>query len=1495
MTVVETPNKIQLKSSNFEFMKLDTDLNGYYNEAELSEINYTNQDYNGEYVKIRKITENIVKLILNSKTDSLIGRNSFDENIRLLKQYVSDDKIFPILNKLRYLGNAGAHTINVSDEQTAFQALKYLKTFLYWYLYTFKNIKVPIESLKKPELVPMNMVISGKNFTDNFERKMIYIQTADNTDNMWPAYSGAEKIGETTAPKEDIEQDWRPNSDFLRTQTSKRLDEYMKTAGVPAVIDWTELAYIKGKDSKPGRWFNDKTVHDVLRRSGYKLQPRLTGTEWFHVDLGTAKAAIKAVKDGKNSIDQVTEAISEIELRPEQKAAVKQAQQSFKKNDKILWNAKMRFGKTLSTYELIKEEHYQKVLIMTHRPVVSDSWFTDFGKIKMQTEGYTFGSKNKGESIGNLIRDSKPFVYFASIQDLRDSSEVGGKYEKNQQIFEIEWDLIVIDEAHEGTQTELAQNLYSHIVKKNTKVLELSGTPFNILNDFNDDQVFTWDYIMEQQAKIRFDLEHPDLINPYEQLPEVEMYTFQMGEVQKFQTLDKYFDFAEFFRVNKETGKFEYAKAVMGWLDQITRVDSHTSYPFSTREYRETLRHTMWLLPSRVAAKALKNMLEKHPVFGEYNILNIVDQNDSDEASSADIDRVRKVITNHPSRTKTIILSVRKLTTGVNIPELSAVIFLNNTTSAQNYLQAAFRAQTPFSDEFMGMKKKAYIFDFAPDRALNVMAKSISISTPKSSTGEQQEKLNQLLNFLPIIGQAGNGMKPYSVDKMMRQLKKAYAEKAVLSGFDDTSIYNDELWQLSSEETSVFNRLSGKIGKTNQAKKIKKVGINDQGLSGAELDQARRTQRTSKKSRTPEEEQLLVKQKEAKKNHDNLIAILRGISIRIPLMIYGMDAELNSEVSLDDFVRQVDDVSWKEFMPKGVTKNDFNQIKKFYDPEVFVEAGYRIRQTALAADKLSYQERIDKITTIFSGFKNPDKETVLTPWRVVNLQLGETFGGYNFFDEGYPKEPNEKGNIRFIDKETITEEVFAPTSKILEINSKTGLYPLYMAYTIYKKRFEEESIGWDKADWIQKDKILWEEVLVNNIFVLNKTPMAQMITYRTLMGYAKNEKVWQNLIYVEDLVSKLKDNIDATKDEIIRAFGGDKDMKFDAVVGNPPYQENDNGKRDDGAVNASASPLYQYFFDLSEKIADKTINLIFPARWLTGAGKGLSSFSSRLLNDTHVRNITVFKDSSEVFPNTDIKGGVLYITYDKRYEGPADISIISEKNEINRYRGYLNSVNSGVFIPYVELVGIYEKVIPNINSANRSIQSITSPRKPYGLGTDFFKDPAKYNLPNISDVSQSKSDIEIIGLDKMKRIKKYVPNDYPIVNGIKYIAEWKVFGPYAYGSGQYGESAPQLVVGEPNQISTETFLTFGPFESDFEAKSFKKYFNGKFFRALIGILKTTQHSTTTYGFIPMQDFSRDSDIDWTQTISDIDQQLYKKYAFNKKEIDFIETKVKSMD
>ena len=1451
--------------SNFDFLTIDMDTAELFRTINMAEENYSHRDYEGTLTKVRKVAENAAKLIADREYLQVHERATFSEVLRDIKRFISNQTIVDYFYEIKGRGNNSSHILNPEDatKENALKALKQVFDILAWVMLTYINPDV------KEEAIGRFLEPKAEEMYTTAERKFIYIQTVENEDGLFNAFEGTHKIGEGTISQEDVEADWSPNSDFLRKIAPKRINQYMKTSGLPYILGWVELAYKKSTKT----WFHDYDVHAVLRRSGIPNAEKLEGKEWFKTDLETAKLAIKAVKEGRNYINSSIEESFidgvEIQLRPEQENAVKQTQKVFRDKDRMLWNAKMRFGKTLTALQLVKNEQFQRVLIVTHRPVVSDSWFDDFKKMRMNDAGYDFGSINKGEKLETLKRSDKPFIYFASIQLLRYNNG-----QTNLQDFsDVDWDLIIIDEAHEGTQTELSNKVLQGLVKHNTKILELSGTPFNILSQFDEEQVYTWDYVMEQTAKKKWELEHPDKPNPYESLPKVLMYTFEMRNKEKFADESKAFNFREFFRVD-EYGDFVHKEDVRKFLDNITNPAGKTNYPFSTKEYREELRHTLWIMPGVKEANALEKMLTEHPVFGiDYEIVNVVKRDIDDDgiANDADIEKVRTAIAD-PSKTKTITLTVRRLTTGVNIPEWTAVMFLSNTNSAMNYLQAAFRAQTPFSHEKLGMKKRCYIFDFAPDRALTVMAESAQINSGvgKKNTQEQKQAMARLLNFMPILGNSDTGMKTFNVDRMLTQLKKVYAEKAVRSGFEDDSIYNDNLLTLTAEDASMFNQLNAIVGKTQNQKTPKKIIVNENGLTNEQYDQAEKAKKKPAKQRTVEELELLEKVKEARKQRKTMISILRGVSIRIPMMIYGMTVDLSKDITIQDFVNQVDEESWKEFMPKGFTKGMFSEIAKYYDAEVFIEAGRIIRQRAKSFDSLDFINRAERIAELFGTFKNPDKETVLTPWRVVNLQVNKSVGGLNFYDDNYESVTDgATSNLHWVEnKNTVT--VYNKNTRIIDVNSKTGLYPLHSAISLYYQRIKENDDNYFEADRI------YQEILANNIYAVAKTPMAKTITERTLAGY-RNYKT--NVVFIENLTDMLKEDVTKGKETIEEVY---KNVKFDVVIGNPPYQNEGVGEV------ARDEPIYHKFMDLSYELAEKAV-LITPARFLFNAGQTPKAWNKKMLEDKHFKIVYYEQDSSNIFPNTDIKGGVVVTYYDK-----------NKKFD-----------NVGIFIPYEELKSIDKKVGATFDT---SLSTVITGAVPYK-----FTELVRREVPEAENLAGKSFDIRTNALDKLNDILFFDTKptdgfDYVKILGLfnkqrkyKWIKSvyidvpynfdrYKVLVPKSNGSGSFGEVLSTPVIGETLTAHTQTFISIGAVRDREEAENILKYIKTKFSRTLLGILKVTQDNPiATWAKVPIQDFTSVSDIDWSQSIADIDQQLYRKYGLTKEEIDFIESKVKEME
>lgn len=1449
-------------NSNFEFLKLDYDLSEFFRTANLAEVSYTLENYEDVLVKGRIIAESTARLLVDQLyIEGISERTRLVDLNRTLQPYLENDRIYRILEFLRFKGNDAAHNINPEDatEKNALKALKALYELLAWYMKTY--------SFEEMEEAGMKFMIpQAQERYQTAARKFIYIQEADTSAGGLDLYEGKLKVGEGTAPDADVEEDFSPNSDYLRKEAPKRIKQYMTTSGLNFKLGWVELAYRK----KDKQWFGDAEVHQVLKRSGIKRAEQLSGQEWFETDLETAKKAIWAVKEGHDALQSnVSEETTQIVLRPEQRAAVDQTAKVFKKKNRMLWNAKMRFGKTLTALELVKQEGFQKVLIMTHRPVVKDSWFEDFKKMNLGQEGYVYGSDTQGESLEKLKTGNRPFVFFASIQKLR-----YGQGEVNLGEFaEVDWDFVIIDEAHEGTQTELSAKVLDTLVGKDTKLLELSGTPFNILHDFEEDQVYTWDYTMEQEAKLKWDLANPDEANPYEKLPKVNMFTFEMKQ-KGFMDESKSFNFREFFKPD-DNGHLVYKDQVKNFLDNITNYDDSTQYPFSTKAFREELRHTLWLLPGVREANALENLLKEHPVFGqEYNIVNVVRGATADNgiASQGDLDKVRQAIGKDPSKTKTITLTVRKLTTGVNVPEWTGVVFLSNTNSPMNYLQAAFRAQTPFSHENLGMKTDCYVFDFAPDRALTVMAESAQINSGvgKKNTQEQKQAMAKLLNFLPILGHTGNGMVSYDVDKMLVQLKKVYAEKAVRSGFEDDSLYNDQLLTLTSEDASKFDTIKGIVGTTKKERNTK-VMVNDNGLTDEEYEKGEKAKKKKPRERTDEEKKILEKIKEAKNQRKTMISILRGVSIRIPMMIYGMSVDLDTDITIKDFIRLVDEQSWKEFMPKGFTKGLFKDIVKYYDPEVFIEAGRIIRQRAKSYDKLDFIERAERIADLFSTFKNPDKETVLTPWRVVNLQITKTLGGVNFFDKDYQYTTKQGTSaLQWIEQED-TAQVYGPDVKILDINAKTGLYPLHAAMSLYYKALMENQDNRFEADRV------YENILANNIYAIAKTPMAKTITQRTLAGY---RDLKTNIQYIENFETSLKTSPEAGKERIEEVFDH---VKFDVVIGNPPYQEETIGDN-----STFSPPIYHRFMELAYEISDK-VSLITPARFLFNAGSTPKSWNKRMLSDEHLKIVCFEQNSERIFPNTDIKGGVV-VTYRDIRQNFGAVGTFTPFEELNSILKKVEKKTIETLDIIISGRGVY-KLADKALQDYPEIESIQSKGHKYDVGSGAFR--------ILSDIlyfkdKQSDEDVAILGLENATRVYKWIKRDY--LNPPSSFFEYKVFFPQANGTGAIGEVLSTPLIGAPLIGATETFLSLGGFKSKSEAESALKFIKTKFARALLGVLKITQATTRDkWSKVPLEDFTITSDIDWSKSISEIDQQLFEKYGLSEKEIRFIEEKVSVME
>ena len=613
------------------------------------------------------------------------------------------------------------------------------------------------------------------------------------------AHDGLLKVGQTTR---DVKQ---------------RIAEQLKTA---AIANYT-IQLDEPGEADDGSIITDHAVRDALKRKGF-ANPQL---EWMRCSLADVKTVLAELRSGQQFTGTHHE---DFPPRKEQLEAVEQTyayyhsrwQQDANAVPRFLWNAKMRFGKTFTSYQLAKKLGAKRVLVLTFKPAVEDAWQTDL-ESHVDFDGWQYLSRNSGRDPSQIDGD-KPVVYFGSFQDLLGRDKAGNIKARNEWLHTINWDLVVFDEYHFGAWRETAKELFegedASIAKEAAKTeyanglddvnedlgvmsesetdflpittrayLYLSGTPFKALatGEFIEEQIFNWTYTDEQRAKEEFAAQHPGQRNPYGALPQMRLLTYQMPpeitHIASGGELDE-FDLNEFFTANG-TGvlaQFKHKDEVQKWLNVIRNSpDAPRSFdsiktgvvppwPYSDTRLLPHLQHSFWFLPNVAACHAMANLLEeKHNTFWhDYQVIVA-----AGASAGIGLDALPPVRDKVGSGfdTKTITLSCGKLTTGVTVKQWSSILMLRNLQSPETYFQAAFRVQSPWSiknpngdnpNEEEIIKPVCFVFDFAPTRALRQLSEyGIGLS---SGEANPENAVKELVSFLPVL--AYDGAKMMQID-----------------------------------------------------------------------------------------------------------------------------------------------------------------------------------------------------------------------------------------------------------------------------------------------------------------------------------------------------------------------------------------------------------------------------------------------------------------------------------------------------------------------------------------------------------------------------------------------------------------------------------------------------------------------------------------------------------------------------------------------------------
>lgn len=1177
---------------------------------------------------------------------------------------------------------------------------------------------------------------------------------------------------------------------------------------------------------------------------------------------------------------------------------------------------------------------------------------------------------------------------------------------------------------------------------------------------------------MEQRAKLFWDEHHYGDPNPYADLPRMQILTFTLPKMLRDQAIEnnEVFKFHEFFRVYTEEDKFQlqklidnepnvikkaeyqaelakvkidkfvHEKAINRFLDKLVEESDTSLYPFSSDVFREHFRHTFWLLPGVKEAAALEQLLRKHDIFGEENGMfhiinaagdgNIEDKNGSALADVLDNIRgnAKKNIT---KKDYTITLSCGKLTTGVSVPEWTAVLCMKGSenTPAANYMQTIFRVQTHAVLEGR-QKSDCYVFDFAPDRALTAVAETAKMAVyAQTEKGKKQMKLTQkkeeehlaaFIKLCPVLSMDEGEMgKHFSANQIFEKLSNVYIERAVRSGYADNSLYNpDQLMNLSPEQEKALGDVHDLLGSMPNAWKPEKININKNGLGDADAEQIKYIYYLSASEALPSRPSMAAefdengqpmtedegwdevmcapselfpylfvshtqqlngewcsftnpvlwkkwenkdkddKTDEAKKKRDEenkekraRMSVLRGVAIRIPLLVYGAEIndEAGEEITIDNFASEeiVDQASWEEFMPKGFTKETFNILKDCFDRSIFTGAAKRIRQMVKEADNLNTEDRIAKIATIFSYFHNPDKETVLTPWRVVNMHMSDTVGGWCFFNEEFDApyteenkygenvnaarpvgvEVDENNQLHFTNE--VTKDIFGDyNSRILEINSKTGLYPLYMAYSLFKgakePNYRRVQLTGERGKSLNAEQYyhqagddleIWKDVLQDNIFVVCRTKMAVSITKRTLAGFRKdirmNIRCYEHDVPVTDLVSagvlKAADehvtkegktyffngheslecdmiNVLRAKPELFQndiVRGNDfwhvynsipksenediNNMKFKAIVGNPPYQVMDGG------THNGAMPIYHQFVKTCKALSPTYNSLIMPSRWFAG-GRGLDDFRTEMLNDTRLSVLHDFIDSKQLFKTADIAGGICYYLWDAKHNGECEVSTHAG-NTVSSIKRKLNEHD--IFVR--DNIGL--SIVKKIQAvSDEFMDKGVLQLAPFGLRT-YIRGEA---LPFENSIKVLSSEgYGYVSKDDINRNREKM-NKYKVVIGRLVPSNGEVgIDP---SKGYKAITCPQVV--QNDEVVTETYLVCATLDTLREAVNCCEYLKLKFPRFLLRLTYSSMNvNRANFVFVPNQDFNR----------SYSDEDLYKKYNLTEDEVAYIERLIRPME
>ena len=1282
------------------------------------------------------------------------------------------------------------------------------------------------------------------------------------------------KVGDTYRPIEMRLNEWRKHFPNLE----KKFEDVAKVDDETFFRDYAVHFFLENELNK-----------SRLKPNALKGIPYYSNEFFENATVADLQEAIEDIKSGHQNNESkyqyyrfdeshipITHTYARSEnypLRPNQEETVKRFREAINKGrNNLLMYAVMRFGKSFTSMSCAVEMGANLVVVVSAKADVKEEWKRTV-ESHLKFDGYCFLDSTSLLTSETIIAEKQKakekIVLFLTLQDLQ-GEEIKTKH---KEVFENQIDLLLIDETHFGARAVeygkvlKNENLSTKEIKSELKLndntlddleitnkvfnakirIHLSGTPYRILmnSEFtNDDIIAFYQFTNIAEDQEQWDLENlnkdeiKEWDNPYYGFPQMIRFAFNPNESsrKKMEEMKKNgvtYAFSELFRPqsitidkeNKLHKKFKYEKEILDLLKVIDGSEDDSNLlsflDYDKIKEGKMCRHIVCVLPYRASCDALEELIKNNKFKHLSNYEIINISGVENEKSFKDTQSVQAKIKKCESENiKTITLTVNRMLTGSTVPEWDTMLYLKDTTSPQEYDQAIFRLQNQFIKIFKEPNGDVVKFNMKPQTLL--------VDFNPNRMFQMQEHKSQIYNV--NTDKNGNSLLEERIRKELEISPIIVLNNNKIVQIQPADIL-DAVRQYSSsrsvfdEATTIsidYSLLDIDAIKA-EIERQNKIGSRQ----GLEIPPAKgEGDEIDIDDSTDDNEDENEENAKSKSKDDEAVNDYKGqfamYYARILFFAFLTDSRVKSLQEIINHIKDnADNLRIASNLSLETTILDLFQ--KHINPFILSELDYKIHNINSLANDTAISP-VERASNAMKKFGRLSEWEVVTPESITEIMIN-----------------------------SLPENSISDSSLLLDIASKQGEF----VYGVYKK---------------------FGKKTASNFYSIPTSKLTYEFTRKVYRLLELDVNLIEHNYTSLDLI---KEN-DLIKDETIKI--NNKLMKFNVIVGNPPYQDRREGTSD--------NPIYHLFMDLAYKLSEKVV-LVTPGRFLFNAGKTPNQWNKKMLDDHHLKVKTYFNKSSDAFPEVQLPGGIAITLRDKKQQFDK-IGVFSKFEELNSVLQKVTnapdfeSIDSKIFTQNkFDLETLY-KDYPNYKNI------IGSNGREKRLTTSIFD-----QLSLFTETPTNKNDVCVFGLIKNNRTYRFIPAKY--IEDHKNTDRYKVLLPKSNGSGALGEVVPTPLIGEPviGKVGTgytQSFISIGAFTAIIEAESCLKYIKTKFVRSMLGVLKVTQdNNKDVWKFVPIQDFSKKSKIDWTKSIFEIDQQLYAKYKLNQDEIDFIEKMIKPMD